>query len=99
MMMSASRTVSAELSITLTSLPSCVDILAAKRSLDSGRLLVTRISSKSNNRSSIATLYHDVPRAPMCPSTFESWRARYLAPSAVTAPVRIQVIAVELMRA
>ena len=44
----------------------------------------------------IATLYQDVPRAPMWPSTLESLRARCFAPSAVTAPVRIQVMAVEL---
>ena len=62
-------------------------------------MLVTRISSKSKMWSIIATLYQDVPRAPMWPSTFESLRARCFAPSAVTAPVRIQVIAVELTMA
>ena len=38
-----------------------------------------------------------MPRDPIWPSTFESLRARYFAPTAVTAPVRIHVVEVELM--
>ncbi len=94
MMMSASRTVSSTVALTATGFPSCSDIRAAKRSRDSGRLLVTRISSKPNSRSSIGTLYQAVPRAPMCPSTRGRSGARCLAPTAVTAPVRIQVMSV-----
>ena len=45
---------------------------APKASRDSGRRLVTRISSKSNSESSIVTLENAVPRAPMWPSTFAS---------------------------
>ena len=47
MMMSASRTVSSLVSITRILLPRRSLISAAKRSRDAGRLLVTRISSKS----------------------------------------------------
>ncbi len=99
MMISASRIVSAALSFTTTFLSSLLDISSAKRSRDSGRLLVTRISSKSNSRSSMATLYQEVPRAPMCPSTRGFSQARYFAPTAVTAPVRIHVVDVALMMA
>ncbi len=45
----------------------------------------------------MATLYHAVPRAPMWPSTRGFSGARYLAPMAVTAPVRIHVVDVALM--
>ena len=97
MMMSASRTVSAALSFTSTALPRRSLMRAPNRSRDSGRRLVTRISSKSKSRSSIATLYQEVPRAPMFASTRGRRQARYFAPTALTAPVRIQVMAVELM--
>ena len=42
----------------------------------------------------MGTLYQAVPRAPMWPRTRGLSAARYLAPTAVTAPVRIQVIKV-----
>ena len=58
------------------------------------RLLVTRISSKSNRPSSMVTLENAVPRAPTCPSTFESRRARWRPPTAVRPPVRRSVISV-----
>jgi len=53
-----------------------------------------RISVKSNSRSSSRHIpISRTPRADMA-STFESLRARYFAPSAVMAPVRMSVIAV-----
>ena len=67
---------------------------APNASRDSGRALVTRISSRSSTWSSSTTLAKAVPRAPTWPSTFAPGRARWRAPSAVTAPVRHSVIAV-----
>ena len=65
-----------------------------KLARDSGRLLVTRISSKWKKWSSMTTFENAVPRAPMWPSTFESFRASARAPSAVRAPVLRSVISV-----
>src|SRR5829696_2166314 len=47
--------------------------------------------SNPNRRSRRRTFQYAVPRAPTCPKTFASLRARYFAPIAVTAPVRISV--------
>ncbi len=69
----------------------------ANASRDSGRRLVTRISSRLNISSSIVTFQNAVPRAPTWPSTRESRRARYRAPTAVMAPVRRAVIMVASM--
>ena len=69
----------------------------ANASRDSGRRLVTRISSRSNISSSSTTFQNAVPRAPTCPSTRASGRARYRAPTAVIAPVRQAVIRVASM--
>ena len=65
-----------------------------KLARDSGRLLVTRISSKWKKWSSMTTFENAVPRAPMWPSTFEPARASSRAPRAVSAPVLRSVISV-----
>ena len=70
---------------------------APNASRDSGRALVTRISSRSSTWSSSTTLAKAVPRAPTWPSTFAPGRASGRPPSAVIAPVRHSVIAVASM--
>ena len=92
--MSAPRTVSSIESQTRTGLPSASSSRAPNAARDSGRALVTRISSKSWTRSSSVTFENAVPRAPTWPSTFASGAPRWRPPSAVTAPVRHSVIAV-----
>ena len=51
-------------------------------------------SSDGSTSHSSRTFQYEVARAPTCPSERESARARCSAPIAVTAPVRISVIAV-----
>ena len=91
---SAPTTASRIDSATRIGLPNASSSVRAKSSRDSGRLLVTRISSKSKKWSSMITLENAVPRAPMCASTFESRRPSSRPPSAVSAPVRRSVISV-----
>src|SRR5689334_1997460 len=67
---------------------------SANASLDSGRALVTRISSSWNRALSRVTFQNAVPRDPAWPSTRASGRARNRAPTAVIAPVRHAVISV-----
>ena len=76
--MSAPTTASSIVSTTRTGLPSASSSRRPKLARDSGRLLVTRISSKWKKWSSMTTFENAVPRAPMWPSTFES-RAGELA--------------------
>ena len=61
-------------------------------SRDSGRRLVTLISARSSTRLSSRTFHSAVPRAPTWPRIRASGLARYLAPTAVIAPVRQAVM-------
>jgi hypothetical protein len=90
--MSAPRTHDAQSSVTVILVPRSASRRAANASRLSGRREWTRISSKAKIECSRRTFQYEVPRAPMWPSTFESARARWRAPMAVTAPVRMSVM-------
>ncbi|MNY41314.1 hypothetical protein D3C86_1761200 [compost metagenome] len=93
-MMSAPRTQDSQSSVTITGLPRSRVSRVAKASRLSGRRECTRISSKSKIESSNRTFQYEVPRAPTWPRILLPLRARCRAPSAVTAPVRMSVMAV-----
>ena len=97
--MSAPSKASSAVAVTRTGVAVTSASCRANASRDSGLRLVTRISARSNIPSSSTTFQNAVPRAPTWPSTRASGRARYLAPTAVIAPVRHAVIRVASMMA